>query len=223
MAIRPYLLAETPTSSGRAFLPRAFAHWCALHHGLSPEQIDAAFAGSDATSARRVLHDARLLGELIASGRIESWARPMGGGVPARLGPDAWELDDFEPRFSAGALDPRRPYDRDAEPTHWIFLELDGFNAVVEASCADALPPQRREIRQQAPRDASTGDERAASGVALGEGLVRLPEVKSRTGLSRSTIYRRMEAGRFPTTVEMDGNVAAWRRSELEAWLADPR
>ena len=223
MTNRPYLLAETPTSSGRAFLPRAFAHWCALHHGLSPEQIDAAFAGSDPASARRVLHDARLLGETLAAGRIGSWARPMGGGVPARLGRDVWELDDFGPRFARGALDPRRPYDPDAEPTHWIFLDLDGFNAVVEASCADALPPQRRQAREQEPRNASTGCDEIIPGLAQGEGLVRLPEVKSRTGLSRSTIYRRMEAGRFPTTVEMDGNVAAWRRSELEAWLADPR
>jgi len=32
-----------------------------------------------------------------------------------------------------------------------------------------------------------------------------------------------MEAGRFPPTVPMSGNIAVWRESELEAWLAGPR
>ena len=41
--------------------------------------------------------------------------------------------------------------------------------------------------------------------------LVRLPEVKDRTGLSRTSIYRKMEAGEFPKAIKLSANAIAWR------------
>lgn len=52
--------------------------------------------------------------------------------------------------------------------------------------------------------------------------LVRLPEVKDRTGLSRTSIYRKMEAGEFPLAVKLSTNAVAWRETELERWIAAP-
>lgn len=52
--------------------------------------------------------------------------------------------------------------------------------------------------------------------------LVRLPEVKDRTGLSRTSIYRKMDAGEFPLAVKLSTNAVAWRETELERWIAAP-
>jgi prophage regulatory protein len=50
--------------------------------------------------------------------------------------------------------------------------------------------------------------------------LLRLPEVKTKTGLSRTTIYRRVVARTFPRPVSMGNNMIAWRESEINEWIA---
>lgn len=54
----------------------------------------------------------------------------------------------------------------------------------------------------------------------------RLPRVIAETGLSRSTIYRRMDDGTFPISHAMrstrakvwfESDIRAWKRSEIEA------
>jgi prophage regulatory protein len=52
--------------------------------------------------------------------------------------------------------------------------------------------------------------------------LVRLPEVKDRTGLWRTSIYRKMDAGEFPSAIKLSKNAVAWRETELERWIAAP-
>lgn len=52
--------------------------------------------------------------------------------------------------------------------------------------------------------------------------LVRLPEVMTRTGLSRSSIYRLMGRGDFPQREPISANVVAWRESDLDRWIANP-
>lgn len=54
-----------------------------------------------------------------------------------------------------------------------------------------------------------------------GEALWRLPRVCEVTGLGRATIYRRMDAGTFPQRRDLGGNRVGWRRSEIEAWIAE--
>lgn len=48
--------------------------------------------------------------------------------------------------------------------------------------------------------------------------LIRLAEVKRRTGMSTSTIYRWMKAGKFPRSRSL-GFIAAWSEAEVEAWI----
>ena len=50
-----------------------------------------------------------------------------------------------------------------------------------------------------------------------------MPEVERRTGLSRSTVYRRIKAERFPGPVDEAGNIAAWRESDIDRWLKNRR
>jgi len=53
------------------------------------------------------------------------------------------------------------------------------------------------------------------------ERLIRLKEVRCLTGLGASTIYRLISQGRFPAQLHPLGNkIAAWRSSEVSAWIA---
>jgi prophage regulatory protein len=52
--------------------------------------------------------------------------------------------------------------------------------------------------------------------------FVRLPEIVQRTGLSRATIYRKMDRGEFPHSVRLSANVIAWYERDLQGWLANP-
>ena len=49
--------------------------------------------------------------------------------------------------------------------------------------------------------------------------ILRLPEVKKRTGLSRSTIYVRLDKKTFPIPVPLGGRAVGWVETEIEAWL----
>jgi len=49
--------------------------------------------------------------------------------------------------------------------------------------------------------------------------ILRLPEVKTRTGLSRSSIYLRVSEGRFPKSISLGGRAVGWIASEIDGWL----
>ncbi len=50
--------------------------------------------------------------------------------------------------------------------------------------------------------------------------ILRLPEVKERTGLSRSTIYLRMSKGNFPTAISLGDRAIGWLESEINDWIS---
>ena len=52
-----------------------------------------------------------------------------------------------------------------------------------------------------------------------GDRLMKLAEVKQKTGLSSSTIYKRIGEGRFPTPLALAPNAVRWRESEIDAWI----
>lgn len=49
--------------------------------------------------------------------------------------------------------------------------------------------------------------------------ILRLPGVKARTGLSRSTIYLRVSEGNFPRPVQLGGRAVGWVEAEIDEWL----
>jgi len=49
--------------------------------------------------------------------------------------------------------------------------------------------------------------------------FLRLPAVKNRTGLSRSTIYLRIADGTFPKPVNLGGRAVGWVESEVDDWV----
>lgn len=50
--------------------------------------------------------------------------------------------------------------------------------------------------------------------------ILRRKQVEARTGLSRSSIYRAVAAGRFPRPVSLlGGKSVGWLASEIRGWL----
>ena len=49
--------------------------------------------------------------------------------------------------------------------------------------------------------------------------ILRLPDVKRSTGLSRSTIYLRITQGTFPKPVSLGGRAVGWLETEIQQWL----
>jgi prophage regulatory protein len=50
--------------------------------------------------------------------------------------------------------------------------------------------------------------------------LIRLDEVISATSLKRSTIYKYMKLGKFPTQKGGTVGLAVWRLSDVNSWIA---
>ena len=50
--------------------------------------------------------------------------------------------------------------------------------------------------------------------------ILRRKQVEKRTGLSRSTIYLRIQEGTFPKPINLGARAVGWLENEIEAWLA---
>jgi prophage regulatory protein len=53
------------------------------------------------------------------------------------------------------------------------------------------------------------------------ERILRLPEVKDRTALSRSSIYKFITEATFPRPVQLGPRAVGWLESEIDGWIAD--
>lgn len=49
--------------------------------------------------------------------------------------------------------------------------------------------------------------------------ILRMPAVKVRVGLSRSTIYEAISRNEFPASVSLGARAVGWLESEIDAWL----
>lgn len=54
------------------------------------------------------------------------------------------------------------------------------------------------------------------------ERILRLKTVLERTGLSRSTLYRKIGQGSFPRQIAISARCAGWRESAVNDWLKNP-
>jgi len=51
--------------------------------------------------------------------------------------------------------------------------------------------------------------------------FLKLPEVCKKTGLSRSTVYKLIKAGKFPKQIKLTEHSSAWIASEIQTWAND--
>ena len=49
--------------------------------------------------------------------------------------------------------------------------------------------------------------------------VLRLPEVKKRTGLSRSSIYLRITNNEFPASISLGGRAVGWLEQDIDEWI----
>lgn len=49
--------------------------------------------------------------------------------------------------------------------------------------------------------------------------IIRLKKVLERTGLGRSTVYKKMANGTFPVSVSLGGKSRGWVEAEVESWI----
>ena len=54
------------------------------------------------------------------------------------------------------------------------------------------------------------------------EKIIRLKTVLARTGLSRTTVYRKIAEGTFPHQMKIGIHGVGWHESAINRWIADP-
>ena len=52
--------------------------------------------------------------------------------------------------------------------------------------------------------------------------ILRIGTVLQLTGLSHSTLYRKVQRGEFPKQIKLSERCAGWRQSSVHAWMRDP-
>jgi len=55
----------------------------------------------------------------------------------------------------------------------------------------------------------------------MNQKLLRLPQVKSITGLSKSTIYFRISEGTFPKQIPLGPRLVVWVESDIQNWITE--
>lgn len=53
----------------------------------------------------------------------------------------------------------------------------------------------------------------------MAERILRRPEVSSRTGFGRSTLYALVQSGRFPKPIKLGSRASGWLESEVDQWI----
>jgi len=51
--------------------------------------------------------------------------------------------------------------------------------------------------------------------------ILRLPEVKKATGLSRSTVYQKMSEKTFPAQISLGPKSVGWVESDIQNWIQE--
>lgn len=53
----------------------------------------------------------------------------------------------------------------------------------------------------------------------MAKSIQRLPKVKIRTGLSRSSIYLQISEGKFPKPIALGPRAVGWIEDEISEWI----
>ncbi len=55
------------------------------------------------------------------------------------------------------------------------------------------------------------------------DSFLRLPDVKKRTGLPRSTIYRLIKDGSFPKQIKLSERTSVWSCDAVSSWIEEQK
>src|SRR5262249_48555906 len=96
----------------------------------------------------------------------------------------------------------------------WAFMKqaVDGRNPRGRQNLAAGIGEDDRDrVAHAAPSPAA---------VRRPDRFLRSDEVLTRTGVSRTTIWRLERSGNFPARRRLSPNTVGWRESEVEEWIA---
>jgi prophage regulatory protein len=99
--------------------------------------------------------------------------------------------------------------------------QSSGLSCVIEAPSA---PETGQQISPQAPArhlGEVSGRRAAPEAATMTDRFISIHEVRDRTSLSKTHIYRLMDRGRFPRPVPLGPRRVAWREGEVEAWMEE--
>ena len=245
----PYLAEAFPASSSGTHLAEAFARLVEGRYELGRRELFdlmTSVEGEDGGLGleRCFIRDAaRRVAEALMSGAIKSFARPVIGGPVQPMPAMMWEIDDPLPRFATGCFNWDAGFDSTAPLTHRIFVSTSDFQGFLAS-----LPPVMD--WEPAGGDESKGAETPLEAVKTGltapspatasypiratypsvadapaeSRYIGLKEVLALTGISRSTLYAKMEAGSFPSQCKVGPRMSRWWQHEVVAWQqAQPR
>lgn len=241
----PYLGRTSLVSSGRKTLTMAFGELVQSRAGFPPDELPEIFAapeddGENDAARDLVRLDAEHLTRMFALGRLDAFARPLGGGDVAAIPAACWELDHPLPRFATGTMNLEHWANPDAAPTHRIFVgsaQFDEWLAVLEPlgpltnrQIEEIVDPQLRAARAVAARKVTTaqGDDVAQSPgyfvptnpPGVGPALLTIKEVCKLIGKSESWIHQSINDGKFPERLKL-GSSARWKQTEVLAWIEE--
>ena len=57
--------------------------------------------------------------------------------------------------------------------------------------------------------------------IDIKERFLRIREVVHRTGMSKATIYNRMNQGLFPKQIPIGANLVVWLESDVQRWMQE--
>lgn len=55
----------------------------------------------------------------------------------------------------------------------------------------------------------------------MNQTILRLPDVKARTGLSRSTLYLKISEGTFPAPRRLGIRAVGWNSDDIDRWISE--
>ena len=53
------------------------------------------------------------------------------------------------------------------------------------------------------------------------ERFLRIPEIVQRTGMSKATVYNRINQGLFPKQIPIGANLVVWLESDVQKWMQE--
>lgn len=238
----PYEERSTAHSPGRVTLVWAFGQLVEAMLGYIPYELPTIFARVEDEGPNDAARDlVRLQSEdmtnALASGRLDSFMRPLGGGEVRPIPSGWWEIDEPLWRFATGAFDPEQWAVPDVIPTHRILIGAVSFDrwlaALPELGPLTArqiemmMEPKLRAARAVSRLAQPTVSQPSQNGqpeesdlAGVGPPLISIDAVCEMTGMATSTIYKRIDDDGFPQQIKL-GSRSVWDKQEVAAWLRE--